>query len=216
MRAPGNAVAVDVEIAAEFASRLEIGGGHAPCRGRTFANRPTGKGSQRCEFMPMSRSSMTKIGVCNRSARSKASAPNSKASPGPSGNSITCLVSPCEANAQTQNVRLLRARRHAGRRAAALNVEHDGRDLGEIGETEEFLHQRDARPRRRRESARAIPAGADRHADRRDFVLGLDDRVAFFSPVARSTRRRAQFVSNASASEVEGVIGYHAQTVAPP
>ena len=49
--------------------------------------------------MPISRSSITKIGVCSRSARSKAWAPNSKLSVGFSGNSSTCLVSPCEAYA---------------------------------------------------------------------------------------------------------------------
>ena len=44
-----------------------------------------------------------------------------------------------------EQVRLLGAGRHAGRRAAALNIEHDDRNLGEIGEAEEFLHERDAR-----------------------------------------------------------------------
>jgi hypothetical protein len=47
--------------------------------------------------MPMSRSVSTKIGVCRRSARSKANAQNSNASFGSSGNNITCFVSPCEA-----------------------------------------------------------------------------------------------------------------------
>ena len=42
---------------------------------------------------------MTKIGVCSRSARSNACAPNVKASVGSSGSSITCLVSPCDAYA---------------------------------------------------------------------------------------------------------------------
>ena len=35
-------------------------------------------------------------------------------------------------------------------------------------------------------------------------------------PVSLSWRRRLQCDWNASASEEEGVIGYHAQTVAPP
>src|SRR5262249_50188674 len=39
---------------------------------------------------------------------------------------------------------LLRARRHTGRRAAALHVEDDRGDLREVGETDELLHQRDA------------------------------------------------------------------------
>ena len=46
-----------------------------------------------------------------------------------------------------EEIRLLRAGRHAGRGAAALDVEHDDRDLGEIGEAEELLHQRNARAR---------------------------------------------------------------------
>ena len=43
-----------------------------------------------------------------------------------------------------ENVGLLGARRHAGRRPGALHVEHHRRDFGEIGEAEEFLHQRNA------------------------------------------------------------------------
>ena len=35
-------------------------------------------------------------------------------------------------------------------------------------------------------------------------------------PVARSTRYRPQYFWKASATEVDGVIGYHAHTVAPP
>ena len=61
-----------------------------------------------------------------------------------------------------QDVGLLGAGRHAGRRAAALDVEDDRRDFGEIGEADEFLHQRDAGARGRGEGARAVPAGADR------------------------------------------------------
>jgi hypothetical protein len=40
-----------------------------------------------------------------------------------------------------EHVGLLRPRRHAGRWAAALNVEQHRRYLGEIGEPDEFLHQ---------------------------------------------------------------------------
>ena len=35
-------------------------------------------------------------------------------------------------------------------------------------------------------------------------------------PVAASTRNFAQYFSNASATDEDGVIGYQAQTVAPP
>jgi hypothetical protein len=52
------------------------------------------------------------------------------------------------------------------------------RHFGEIGEAEEFLHQRDAGAGGRRERPRAVPGGADHHADRGQFVLGLDDGVA--------------------------------------
>ncbi len=45
-----------------------------------------------------------------------------------------------------KDVRLLGARRHAGRGTAALDVEDDRGDFREIGEADEFLHQRDARP----------------------------------------------------------------------
>ena len=38
----------------------------------------------------------------------------------------------------------------------------------------------------------------------------------WFSPVAGSTRSLRQYFSNASATDDDGVIGYQAQTVAPP
>ncbi len=76
------------------------------------------------------------------------------------------------------DVALLRARRHAGRGSGTLHV-HDHRgDFREIGKPDEFLHQRDARPRRRREGTRAVPAGTDDHADRGKLVLRLDDGEA--------------------------------------
>ena len=76
-----------------------------------------------------------------------------------------------------EHVRLLRARRHAGRGAAALHVEQHGWNFREIGEAEKFLHQRNARPRRRGEGARAVPAGADDDADGGELVLALHDGV---------------------------------------
>src|SRR6185437_1866659 len=94
--AVGDAVAVDVEIAAEIlpasSSAAVITLPRSYLRVSSQAS-----GRDKWWFMPMSRSSMTKIGVCSRSARSKACAPKSKASAGSSGNSSTCLVSPCEA-----------------------------------------------------------------------------------------------------------------------
>jgi hypothetical protein len=44
------------------------------------------------------------------------------------------------------DVALLRARRHAGRRPGPLHVEDHRRQLGEIGKADELLHQRDAGP----------------------------------------------------------------------
>ena len=49
------------------------------------------------KIMPITRSISTNTGVCSRSARSKDCAENSNVSPGFSGNSTMCLVSPCEA-----------------------------------------------------------------------------------------------------------------------
>ena len=118
---------------------------------------------------------MTNTGVCSRSARSKAAAPNLKASAGSSGNSSTCLVSPCEAYAQEMMsvccVRVSVPDQGSG----ALHVEDHRRNFGEIGEPEKLLHQRDARARGGRERPRAVPGGADHHADRGEFVLGLHD-----------------------------------------
>ena len=74
-----------------------------------------------------------------------------------------------------QDVGLLRARRHAGRGAAALDVEQHDRHLGEVGKPQELAHQRDAGARRGGERARAVPAAADGNADGRQLVLGLHD-----------------------------------------
>ena len=77
-----------------------------------------------------------------------------------------------------EDVRLLGAGRHAGRGAAALHIDDGDRDLGEIGEADELVHQRDAGAGGGGEGARAVPAGAGDDADRGDLVFGLDDRVA--------------------------------------
>ena len=84
--------------------------------------------------------------------------------------------------------RLLRARRHAGGRPGALHVEDHRRNFGEIREADELLHQRDAGAGRGGEGARAVPAGADHHADRGQFVLGLHDARSCSCPVSVSTR----------------------------
>src|SRR4029077_1278051 len=78
-------------------------------------------------------------------------------------------------------VRLLRARRHACRRAAALDIEDDGGYLREIGQPEEFLHQRNARPGGSGKGTRPVPGGANGHADGRYLVLRLDDAEAILA-----------------------------------
>ena len=74
------------------------------------------------------------------------------------------------------DVRLRRARRQAGRRADALDVEDHDRHLRVVREAGELRHQRDARAGRRGHRPRARPARADGHADRGQLVLGLHDR----------------------------------------
>ena len=58
------------------------------------------------------------------------------------------------------------------------------------------------------------PAPID-HADRGELVLGLDDGEAVLAG-RRVDAELLQYLMNASASDDDGVIGYHAQTVAPP
>ena len=78
------------------------------------------------------------------------------------------------------DVALLGAGRHAGRGAGALHVHDHGRDFGEVGQADEFLHQRDAGAGGRGEGAGAVPGRADHDADRGQFVLALHDGV--FAP----------------------------------
>src|SRR5262249_10828905 len=67
-------------------------------------------------------------------------------------------------------VALLRARRHAGRRPGALHVEYYRGNFGEVGQAQKLLHQRDAGTRRGGEGARAVPGGADHDADGSELV----------------------------------------------
>jgi hypothetical protein len=83
-------------------------------------------------------------GVCSRSARSKALRAELEALGGSSGKQQHVLGVAVRGIGAAQQVRLLRARRHAGRRAAALHVEDHRREFGEVGEADELLHQRDA------------------------------------------------------------------------
>ena len=145
-RAIGDAVAVHILVAPESA---QLGPGlrpSAPCRGRS-ARSGYSNGSDIQLFMPRSRSVMTNTGVWNCSARSNASIAISKHSSAEEGNSIRCLVSPCESSAvDSRSPCAVRVGKPGGR-ADALHVEDDGRDFGVVAEAHEFAHQRDARAR---------------------------------------------------------------------
>ena len=75
-----------------------------------------------------------------------------------------------------EDVALRGAGGEPGGGADPLHVEDHRRDLGVVGEPGELAHERDARSGGRGHRARAGPARADRHADRGELVLGLDDR----------------------------------------
>ena len=96
--AVGDAVAVDVEIAAEIAAGFQLARRSSPCRGRAARLSSQASGSHSQSFMPMSRSSMTKIGglqPVGEVERQRRQSRRPRA--GSSGSSSTCLVSPCEA-----------------------------------------------------------------------------------------------------------------------
>ncbi len=175
-RAPGNAIAIDIEIAAEILARIQHLGGHhlaaivaatvVPVEGLAQAivhadiqieqdkhrrlqavSQVEGLGTEREALVGVFGKQHHVLGIAVRSVGA--------------GN----------------QVRLLGARRHAGRRAAALHVEDHRRHFGKVGQAEKLLHQGNARAGCRGEGARPIPRGADHHADRGQFVLGLDDGI---------------------------------------
>ena len=76
-----------------------------------------------------------------------------------------------------EDVALHRARGQARRGPDALDVHDDRRDLGVVPEADEFRHERDAGPDVVVIAARPGPARPDHHAERRELVLGLDDRA---------------------------------------
>ena len=122
----------------------------------------------------MSRSDSTRTGVCRRSARSNAVRRHVEALFRVGGVQAHVPGVAVRGVGGRADVALLRARRHAGGRTDPLHVEHHRRNLGVVGESEELLHQRDAGTGGRGERARAVPVGADHHADGGQFVLGLD------------------------------------------
>ena len=67
-----------------------------------------------------------------------------------------------------------------------------------------------------RERARAVPARAHHHADGGEFVLGLHDREAVLPGLRIDAELARSSFWNASGTDDDGVIGYHAATVAPP
>ena len=73
-----------------------------------------------------------------------------------------------------QQVGLLRLRRHPGRRAGALDVEDQQRQLEHDPEPDRLLLEHDPRPGRGRDAERAAEGRAERGADRGDLVLGLE------------------------------------------
>ena len=73
-----------------------------------------------------------------------------------------------------EQVGLLRLRRHPGRRARALDVADDERQLELHREADRLLLQHDARPGRDRDAERAAERRAERGARGRDLVLGLE------------------------------------------
>ena len=97
-------------------------------------------------------------GVWKRSARSKAVTASVKHSSGFAREQQDVLGVAVRGVGAGEDVALLRARRHAGRRAGALHVDDHRRDLGVVGQADQLAHQRDAGARRRGERARAVPA----------------------------------------------------------
>ena len=120
---------------------------------------------------------MTKTGVWNCSAKSKASMAMEKHSSGEHGKNMGCLVSPCESSAVVSRSPCCGARGQAGGGADALHVEDHRGNLGVVAQADELRHQRDARAGGGGHGARARPAGAERHADGGQFVFRLHDGV---------------------------------------
>ena len=83
-------------------------------------------------------------------------------------------------------VGLLGAGGQTGRRSNAVDVpEHRGH-FGEIRQSDEFLHQRNARPGRRGHAAGSGPSGTDDHPGRSQFVFGLHHGASGFAVLVRS------------------------------
>ena len=155
--APGHAVAVDVEIAAELAALFEIGGRHhlaalqfarvvpgeRRAKMRIHANVEIKHDEdRRLQLVRQVEGERAKIEGFARAIRQQEH----------------MFGVAMRGQRAGQNVRLLRARRHACGGARPLDIEYDGWHFGEIGKADKFLHQRNAGPGSRREGACAVPA----------------------------------------------------------
>ena len=74
-----------------------------------------------------------------------------------------------------KNVALRGAGGQSSRRADALDIPDYARNFRVVRKARELGHQRDTRPGGRGHGACSSPSGADDHADRGQFVFGLDD-----------------------------------------
>ena len=170
-----DAVAVDVEIAAEILAGVEIGGGHHLAAVVFLAVVPLERPAQPIVHadLEIEHDEHRRLQPVGEIERLGAELERLGRVLRQQQNVLGVAVRGIGA---VEDVGLLRARRHAGRGAGTLHVEHHRRDFGEIGEAEELLHQRDAGAGGRGEGAGAVPGGADDDADRGEFVLALHDR----------------------------------------
>ena len=93
----------------------------------------------------------------------------------------------------THDVRLLRARRHTRGWAGALHIENDRGNFRVIRKANEFTHQRYAGTAGGGKGSRAVPGRSQHHANRCQFVFGLDNAIGVLAgflvdPIPRAKR----------------------------
>ena len=172
----GNTVAVDVEIAAEVLAGIEIFGAHHFAAIVATAIVPVERLTEVIVHSDVEVGHDEHRGLQSFGQIESLRA-ESEALVGIFGEQQHVLGIAVRSVGAGQQVGLLGARRHSGRRSAALDVEDHRRHFGKIRQPEELLHQRDAGAGSRGEGACAVPRGADDHADRRQLVFSLDDGV---------------------------------------
>src|SRR6185437_6695693 len=165
--------------------------------------------------MPMSRSLNTNTGVCSRSARSSALAANSKHSCGSSGNSSTWLVSPCEACAQNITSDCwVRVGMPVDGPPRCTSTSVTGISAKYASPMNSFISEMPGPDVAVNARAPFQPAPVTMPME---AISSSACTIAYLClPVCWSTRNLAQYFWNASANDDDGVIGYHAHTVAPP